>query len=124
MRLQKQSPPLLNPGSSLLPDQLPVYFGSRPVATFSASAPLRTALLWILTLGLLAPALRAQLSTEDHLQDPGFWPTQPAESRSGYTGPEACRQCHAEKFADQAKTGAANDLAGQPTGNDPDHEND
>jgi hypothetical protein len=74
------------------------------VATFSAFAPLRTALLWTLALGLLAPTLRAQLSTEDHLQDPGFWPTRPADSRSEYTGPEACRQCHADKFASQART--------------------
>jgi len=74
------------------------------VATFSAFAPLRTALLWTLTLGLLLPVARAQLSTPDHLQDPGFWPTQPGASRGDYTGPEACRQCHAEKFADQAKT--------------------
>lgn len=49
-------------------------------------------------------AARGQLSTQDHLADPGFWPTQPAASRSAFTGPEACRQCHAEKFASQAKT--------------------
>lgn len=57
-----------------------------------------------MTLGTLAPLVHAQLSTPDHLQDPGFWPTRPGVSRADYTGPEACRQCHAEKFADQAKT--------------------
>jgi hypothetical protein len=97
--------PALSPsGLRLLPDRLRDYFESRPVVTYAAFAPLRTALLWMLALGLMAPVVRAQLSTEDHLQDPGFWPTQPSASRSGYTGPEACRQCHAEKFADQAKT--------------------
>lgn len=45
-----------------------------------------------------------QLSTEDHLQDPGFWPTQSSTSRNDYTGPQACRECHAEKFATQLTT--------------------
>jgi hypothetical protein len=52
----------------------------------------------------LAPAAFGQLSTQDHLADPGFWPTQPAASRSEFTGPEACRQCHADKFTTQAET--------------------
>lgn len=79
--------------------------GRDPVATFPASAPLlRKAFLLLVTLGLLAPMVRAQLSTADHLQDPGFWPTQPQPSRSGYAGPEACRECHAQKFATQLTT--------------------
>ncbi|MGC2161290.1 MAG: multiheme c-type cytochrome [Silvibacterium sp.] len=70
-----------------------------------AFAPLlRKALLWLMTLLVLTPWVRAQLSTQDHLADPGFWPTSPGVSRSDYTGPEACRQCHAEKFASQAAT--------------------
>jgi hypothetical protein len=40
-----------------------------------------------------------QLSTEDHLADRGFWPTQPAASRRDFSGPEACVSCHATKFA-------------------------
>ncbi|MFZ0662519.1 MAG: multiheme c-type cytochrome [Acidobacteriaceae bacterium] len=75
------------------------------MATFPAFAPLlRKVLFWLMTLGALAPVLRAQLSTADHLQDPGFWPTRPGVSRADYTGPGACRQCHAEKFTEQAKT--------------------
>jgi hypothetical protein len=78
---------------------------SRPVATLSASALLlRKTPLWLVSLVLLTPSVRAQLSTQDHLADPGFWPTQSGTSRSDYTGPEACRQCHAEKFATQART--------------------
>lgn len=75
------------------------------MATTSASAPLlRKATLWLLTLALFTPWVHAQLSTQDHLEDPGFWPTQPGVSHSDYTGPQACRECHAEKFADQATT--------------------
>jgi cytochrome c554/c'-like protein len=54
-----------------------------------------------LIVGLLllqAPALLGQLSTEDHLADPGFWPTQGATSRSEFTGPTACASCHLTKF--------------------------
>ena len=31
-----------------------------------------------------------QLSTEDHLADRGFWPTQPATSRKDFAGPGVC----------------------------------
>ena len=84
---------------------LPGYVEPRPVATIPASAPLlRKALLWLAIPALLHPLVHAQLSTSDHLEDPGFWPTQPGISRGDYTGPEACRECHSEKFADQSKT--------------------
>jgi hypothetical protein len=84
---------------------VPGYFEPRPVASIPAYALLlRKALLWLTILALLHPLVHAQLSTSDHLEDPGFWPTQPGVSRSDYTGPEACRECHAEKFADQSKT--------------------
>ena len=48
---------------------------------------------------LQVSALPGQLSTEDHLADRGFWPTQPATSRKDFTGPEACASCHSNKFA-------------------------
>jgi hypothetical protein len=56
---------------------------------------------------ILVPAVawvRAQLSTEDHMSDPGFWPTEPAAARSDFAGPEACRQCHEAKFDTQMRT--------------------
>ncbi len=57
---------------------------------------------------LATPArLTAQLSTEDHLADPGFWPTQSAAARQDFTGPAACQSCHAAKVASQA----TNDMA-------------
>jgi hypothetical protein len=54
-----------------------------------------------IVLGLLLQvfALLGQSSTEDHLADPGFWPTQAAASRKKFTGPQACASCHTSKFA-------------------------
>lgn len=49
-------------------------------------------------------ALRAQLSTADHLADPGFWPTQDAKSREDFVGSAACATCHAAIVATQART--------------------
>jgi Cytochrome c554 and c-prime len=48
------------------------------------------------------PVLHAQLSTEDHLADPGFWPTQTATSRQDFVGPAGCQSCHAAKVASQS----------------------
>jgi hypothetical protein len=52
-------------------------------------------------------ALRAQLSTPDHLADPGFWPTKPDLPRNEYVGPAACASCHPTIFAAQPKTSMA-----------------
>jgi hypothetical protein len=49
-------------------------------------------------------AALAQLSTEDHLGEPGFWPTQAPASREGFAGSAACAQCHAAKVASQKET--------------------
>jgi predicted CXXCH cytochrome family protein len=54
--------------------------------------------------------LQAQLSTADHLMEPGFWPTQPVSSRSDITGPAACARCHAVKSGSQRTTAMANTL--------------
>jgi hypothetical protein len=48
--------------------------------------------------------LFAQLSTTDHLAEPGFWPTQNGTSRSEYVGSDACASCHAAKVASQKTT--------------------
>lgn len=50
---------------------------------------------------LVCPAL-AQLSTEDHLADPGFWPTRDMPFRQAFAGPNACLRCHADKTAQNA----------------------
>ena len=49
-------------------------------------------------------SLFGQLSTLDHLAEPGFWPTQHAPSRSEYVGSDACSSCHAAKVASQKNT--------------------
>jgi Cytochrome c554 and c-prime len=43
----------------------------------------------------------AQLSTADHLAEPGFWPTQDGTSRSEYAGSATCASCHPAQMASQ-----------------------
>jgi Cytochrome c554 and c-prime len=49
-------------------------------------------------------SLVGQLSTTDHLAEPGFWPTQNGVTRAEYVGPGACTPCHAGKVASQKST--------------------
>ena len=37
---------------------------------------------------------RGQLSTEDHVAEPGFWPTKAQESNHVFAGKQACARCH------------------------------
>jgi len=55
-----------------------------------------------------APGALAQLSTDDHLAEPGFWPRQSAASRSDFAGAQACASCHAGIAATQKATPMAN----------------
>ena len=64
----------------------------------------KLALLLLSLLFQVVPGVRAQLSTEDHLSEPGFWPSQPAASRADFVGPAACEPCHAAKVASQTQT--------------------
>jgi hypothetical protein len=53
------------------------------------------AALWTAVFFLLSPhTLNAQLATEDHVAEPGFWPTQNAAARSDFAGAAACASCH------------------------------
>jgi hypothetical protein len=62
-------------------------------------------LLIILALFLaLTDAARGQLSTDDHLADLGFWPTQGHATRDGFVGADVCAQCHASMVASQKTT--------------------
>lgn len=63
----------------------------------------RSCLLFALGSWALLP-LFGQLSTPDHLAEPGFWPTQHGTSRSEYVGSDTCASCHAAKVASQKKT--------------------
>ena len=61
-------------------------------------------LLFLLPLPLFAQLTLGQLSTEDHLAEPGFWPTQGHASRDGFVGADTCAQCHAGIVASQKAT--------------------
>jgi hypothetical protein len=65
---------------------------------------LRRGLFLLAPVLLCTPAFFGQLSTEDHLADPGFWPTQGYSSRDGFVGGDACARCHAAKVASQKQT--------------------
>jgi hypothetical protein len=73
-----------------------------------------TTLRFVLTLLFLVfffyypPDAIAQLSTDDHLAEPGFWPRQGAASRSDYAGAPACASCHAAIAATQKTIPMAN----------------
>ncbi len=47
------------------------------------------------------------LTTEIHLQDPGWWPTKGAPSRKAYAGTAVCAQCHSDIAATYRETGMA-----------------
>ncbi len=46
----------------------------------------------------------AQLSTDDHLAEPGFWPRQSQSPKETYAGNQACAKCHAGMVASQEKS--------------------
>jgi len=46
----------------------------------------------------------AQLSTQDHLAEPGWWPTQPSRSLNDYLGSSSCGKCHKQKAKEQPDT--------------------
>ncbi len=46
----------------------------------------------------------AQLSTEDHVAEPGFWPTKGQPSLPAFAGETACARCHASILATQRMT--------------------
>ncbi len=64
---------------------------------------------WAILAGLPVCAA-AQLATSDHLGDPGFWPTRPAQSRTEYAGDSSCGSCHASIAASSQQTQMAHAL--------------
>jgi Cytochrome c554 and c-prime len=73
--------------------------------------PLSCSVCIFALLGVLAAfpsLLRAQLSTQDHIADPGFWPTKPGYPRADYLGSEACASCHSMIYSSQINTSMAN----------------
>ncbi len=66
--------------------------------------------LLVMALAVQTIAAVGQLSTQDHVAAPGFWPTKSQPSRKDYAGPEACARCHAAKSAAQKETPMARGL--------------
>ena len=48
-----------------------------------------------------------QMTTEDRLRKPGWWPTKGAPLRSDYVGPATCAQCHSAIAATQKRSAMA-----------------
>lgn len=68
-----------------------------------------------LTLQLLFFAItpiltRAQLSTDDHLAEPGWWPRREPASMKEFVGNDACAKCHSHITASQEATSMARTL--------------
>ncbi len=59
---------------------------------------------FLLVVSLSTPVAFSQLSTEDHLAESGFWPTQDTPSRDTFVGSERCARCHGVKAASQKRT--------------------
>ena len=58
----------------------------------------------LFALNLYAASALGQLSTEDHLTEPGFWPTQSIPTRDDFVGSGTCAKCHRAKVAAQKET--------------------
>src|SRR5215469_1632715 len=56
------------------------------------------------------PRLIAQRTTEDRLDEPGFWPRKSSRSATEYAGPSACSPCHASIVASQNSSAMATTL--------------
>ena len=66
---------------------------------FAAMVPLLAVHEWF-----VPASVKAQLSTADHLADPGFWPSQTGNPADSFVGAEACAKCHAEIVQSQRRT--------------------
>lgn len=50
---------------------------------------------------------KKQMSTQERLQQPGWWPRKAAPTRNEYTGPAACARCHADLSRTQTDSAMA-----------------
>jgi len=70
----------------------------------SLRIPCRVSLFLLCMIFGYACAATPQLSTDDHLAESAFWPTQSNPSREAFVGPEACTRCHGSMVASQKET--------------------
>jgi len=71
--------------------------------------PVRALILTIFFLALAAPG-NAQLSTDDHLAEPGWWPRRKPANLNEFAGKAACAKCHSRITASQEATPMARTL--------------
>ncbi len=69
-----------------------------------AAAMRLAGMLGVAISGLAMMPAYGQLSTEDHVAEPGFWPTRDLPSRAGLVGAESCAQCHGAMVKSHATT--------------------
>jgi hypothetical protein len=67
-------------------------------------------ILSILFVAFMPVFVRAQLSTEDHLAEPGWWPRRKPASLKEFAGNAACAKCHSRITASQEATPMARTL--------------
>jgi hypothetical protein len=83
----------------------------RPRALFPIAASLLAAAFFCAHLAANSPKSstastrsRVSLSTEDHVESPGWWPTKSAASLSKFVGTAECAKCHTQIASTQATT--------------------
>jgi hypothetical protein len=65
----------------------------------------------LLSLAVFVPIqVRGQLSTDDHLAEPGWWPTHESHSLEDFAGAPTCGACHKSIAAEQETTPMARTL--------------
>jgi hypothetical protein len=67
-------------------------------------------ILSILFMALMPVFVRAQLSTDDHLAEPGWWPRRKPANLKEFAGNAACAKCHSRITASQEATPMAHTL--------------
>ena len=83
---------------------LMILFISRRLGNVVTGLRQRCGFVLLAAILMQVPVLLGQLSTEDHLAEPGFWPTQGYASREGFVGSDACARCHGAKVMTQKAT--------------------
>src|SRR5215472_11469130 len=74
----------------------------------SHAAP--TLILSIFFMAVACVSVRAQLSTDDHLAEPGWWPRRKPADLKEFAGNAACAKCHSQIATSQKTTAMARTL--------------
>lgn len=72
------------------------------------AAPALILSIFFMTFGCVS--VRAQLSTDDHLAEPGWWPRRKPADLKEFAGNAACAKCHSRIAASQKNTAMAGTL--------------